>query len=810
MKKRISYLLLCSLLVLFGCSTKDTANKYNLVPQPNQIVPQKGRFVLSDKVSVVIPADSPEVGAIVNEFITRLQLTAGLTLKRAENASSSSINFVVAEGLPKEGYNLSVTPGGITITASEPNGFFYAVQTIYQLLPAEVYGKEATKHLDWFVPAVEIADASRFAYRGLMLDVTRHFASTDYIYKFIDMLAMHKMNTFHWHLTDDQGWRIEIKKYPKLTEIGSKRKETMVGYYYTNYPHVFDGKEHGGYYTQEQIKDIVAYAASKYITIIPEIELPGHASAAITAYPQLSCTPDAKHEVVQTWGVYEDVFAPTEETFKFLENVMDEVIALFPSPYIHIGGDECPKTAWKNSAQCQALIRKLGLKDDTEPSPVDGVKHSKEDKLQSYFVIRIEKYLNSKGRNIIGWDEILEGGLAPNATVMSWRGVQGGLNAAKAGHDAIMTPNPYVYLDQYQEDPEFVPTSIGGYSTLKKVYSYNPVPNDADELVKKHVIGLQGNIWTEYIQTDERRDYQAFPRGVAIAETGWTLDENKNWDSFCERMAGDFQRMDIIQVKACRNFFNVNINTRADEDGTLKVFLETYYPKAEIRYTTDGTVPTQNSPVYKQPFTLTSNINLQAAAFKGGTIMGEVTAKPLYGNLISGKSYTVTPRRGSYSGDILGENDVLGTDPKTLGLTNGKRGNNSSYIPWVSFGLGKESSVEFTVNLGQATSVKSVVFGSLYNPANFALPPSVVSVEVSSDGNEYKEVAEQQFTRQYPEVGTKAYTDSITFNSVEAVYVKVKFKTGGVLRNGTDCLMKNRAQGELIASNMYLDEVEVY
>jgi hexosaminidase len=328
--------------------------------------------------------------------------------------------------------------------------------------------------------------------------------------------------------------------------------------------------------------------------------------------------------------------------------------------------------------------------------------------------------------------------------------------------------------------------------------------------VKKHIIGLQGNIWTEYMQTDERRDYQAFPRGVAIAETGWTLDENKNWDSFRERMAGDFQRMDMIQVKACRNYFNVNINTRVDEDGALKVFLETYYPKAEIHYTTDGTVPTQNSPIYEHPFALTSHINLQAAAFKGGKIAGEVTAKPLYGNLISGKSYAVTPGHGSYSGDILGENDILGTDTRTLGLTNGKRGNNDSYIPWVSFVPGKEGSVEFTVNLGQATSVKSVVFGSLYNPANLALPPSVVSVEVSSDGSEYKQVAEQPFTRQYPEVGTKAYTDSLTFNPVEAAYVKVCFKSGGVLRNGTDCLMNNRAKGEIIASNMYLDEVEVY
>ncbi|KAA6310806.1 Beta-hexosaminidase, partial [termite gut metagenome] len=285
MRKRIYYLIVCSMCVLCGCNM-NTENKYNLVPQPNRMVPQKGRFVLNDKVKIVTPSGSPEVEAIANEFITRLLLTSGLTLKQIENASSSAIKFVVAEGFPKESYKLSVTSGDITITASEPNGFFYAVQTIYQLLPVEIYGKETAKYADWSIPAVEIEDAPRFAYRGLMLDVCRHFSSTDYIYKFIDMLAMHKMNTFHWHLTDDQGWRIEIKKYPNLTEIGSKRKETLVDYYYTNYPPIFDGKEHGGYYTQEQIKDIVAYAASKYITVIPEIELPGHASAAIVAYPE--------------------------------------------------------------------------------------------------------------------------------------------------------------------------------------------------------------------------------------------------------------------------------------------------------------------------------------------------------------------------------------------------------------------------------------------------------------------------------------------------------------------------------------------
>jgi hexosaminidase len=301
MKKEFCYFLLCLVFALFGCNTKETVNEYNLVPLPNQIVPQEGRFALNDKIKVITASASSEVKTIANDFIVRLQQTAGITLEQAEDTTTSSaIIFITEQGLPKEGYKLSVTPESIIITASEPNGFFYAVQTIYQLLPPEVYGKETAKRANWSVPAVEIEDAPRFAYRGIMLDVCRHFLSPDYIYKFIDMLAMHKMNTFHWHLTDDQGWRIEIKKYPKLIEIGSKRKETLVGHYSTNYPPVYDGTEYSGYYTQEQVKDIVAYASSKYITVIPEIELPGHAIAAIASYPELSCTPDKQYEVVGT------------------------------------------------------------------------------------------------------------------------------------------------------------------------------------------------------------------------------------------------------------------------------------------------------------------------------------------------------------------------------------------------------------------------------------------------------------------------------------------------------------------------------
>ena len=790
MKKGITLFLLSLLFITPGCKqSKETiVNEYNIVPLPNQMIPQQGRFEISKKVRVITTACTPDVQIIADSLINRLKLTSGITIKQTfENVTDEPvIRFVPQDGMPEEGYKLSVTPQNITLTASTPKGFFYAVQTLYQLLPPVVYGNQKVKNAEWSVPAVEIEDAPRFAYRGLMLDVCRHFSPVEYIYKFIDMLAMHKMNTFHWHLTDDQGWRIEIKKYPKLTEIGSKRKETLVDYYYVNYPQVFDGKEHGGYYTQEQIKAIVDYAASKFITVIPEIEMPGHAIAAIASYPELSCTPDSTCDVTGTWGVFEQVFCPSDTTFQFLEGVMDEVMDLFPSKYIHIGGDECPKTAWINSEYCQSLIKQLGLKDD------------------------MEKYLNSKGRNIIGWDEILEGGLAPNATVMSWRGVEGGLNAAKAGHNAIMTPNPYAYLDQYQEEPEIAPVTIGGYNTLKKTYSYNPVPDDANELVKKHIIGVQGNIWTEYMPGNDNRDYQAFPRAVAIAETGWTLNANKNWNNFCQRMIEDFRRMDVKNVKACRNFFDVNINTHVDETNTLKVVLESFYPNAEIHYTTNGSVPTVESAIYNQPFALSGEMDVKAAAFKDGKMLGKVSGKKLYGNLISGKSFTVTPPIGGAKGDIFGENDVLGTDISTFGLTNGKRGNIASMTPWSGFRMNDAcNKLVFIVEFEQPTTVSKVVFGSLYNPASVILPPSVATVETSSDGRKYDKMAEASFKRNYPERGRKAFTDTLGFVPKEVKYIKITLQNGGTLRNGID-FVKDPNEKDVVQANIYLDEIEVY
>ena len=698
-----------------------------------------------------------------------------------------------------EGYNLTVSKQGVNIQASSAAGAFYGLQTLAQLARN---GKE--------LPVTTIKDEPRFPYRGLHLDVSRHFFNTDYVKKQIDLVATYKINRLHWHLTDGAGWRLEIPGYPRLTEFAAWRKAANLQDW-GKYDHHFCEKDeegaYGGYYTEADVREVLEYARLRHVTVIPEIEMPGHALAALAAYPELSCDSTQTYKVSPTWGVFEQVFCPSETTFKFFEGVMDEVVELFPSEYIHIGGDECPKTAWKNSAFCQQLIRQLGLKDDVTPSKVDGMKHSKEDKLQSYFVTRMEKYLNGKGRNIIGWDEILEGGLAPNATVLSWRGVEGGLNAAKAGHNAIMAPMPYAYLDFYQEDPEIAPTTIGGYTTLKKTYSYNPVPDDADELVKKHIIGMQGNLWREYMKTSDRVDYQAFPRAMAIAETGWTLDANKNWKSFCERMVTEFERLEVMDTKPCLNFFDVNINTHADENGPLMVLLETFYPNAEIRYTTDGSEPTYGSTLYEQPFALEGNIDLKAAAFKDGKMLGKVTNKPLYGNLLAGKPFTVNYTMG-WTGDIFGDNDVLGADKTTFGLTNGKRGNNASYTPWSSFAIVEGKDLEFIVHLDKPTEVRKVVFGSLFNPAMRMLPAGGVAVEVSADGQQYTQIAEKVLKHDCPETGRIAFTDSIEFEPTQATFLKVKIKNGGTLRNGVN-FEKNNGP-EVIPAELWIDEIEAY
>lgn len=529
--------ILSVVLCFTGCkkaSTGTDENIYPVIPAPLSLTEATGKFEFSRKTEIVVSGLDRETSIAADMLARLVEINTGLDIqvKEGTKAGRGSVLMLIDTLVTNaEGYTLTVTPRRITIKARSAAGLFYAVQTLRQLMPAWVETEQGEANLTVAIPACEISDEPRYSYRGMHLDVGRHLFPVSEIKKYIDMLALHKMNRFHWHLTEDQGWRIEIKKYPRLTEVGAFRKETVVGHTRRR-PMVFDGERYGGYYTQDEIKEVVAYAAERFITVIPEIEMPGHSLAALAAYPDLSCT-GGPFEVGTRWGIFDDIYcAGKEETFTFLEDVLSEVIDLFPSEYIHIGGDESPKARWQRCALCQRRITDEGL---------DG-----EDELQSYFIRRIEKFLISKNRRLIGWDEILEGGLAPEATVMSWRGVAGGIEAAKQGHDVIMSPSTYVYLDYYQSEPEGQPLAIGGYLPLEKVYSFDPLFEELSPEENKHILGLQGNVWTEYISDPEYLDYMAFPRAFAIAETGWTATSKKDFEDFLARFEIQRKRYDLL------------------------------------------------------------------------------------------------------------------------------------------------------------------------------------------------------------------------------------------------------------------------
>ncbi len=537
--RKITLFIIMLFATLSGC-LKDPSgiseNVYSVIPAPVTLNEAAGKFIFGKKSSIIVTKLDNETSLSADLLVKLVRNCTGLEMPVTEGARArrGSVFMSIDTAIEnKEGYDLSVTSSKILIKASSPVGLFYAVQTLRQLMPPVVEKDSVIPDLKLSVPACEIIDEPRFGYRGMHLDVGRHWFPVEEIKKYIDMLALHKMNTFHWHLTEDQGWRIEIKKYPELTAKGAYRKETIVGHAGKR-PMVFDGERYGGFYTQEEIKEVVAYAADRFIRVIPEIEMPGHSLAALAAYPELSCT-GGPFEVGTRWGVYEDVYcAGKEETFTFLQDVLDEVIALFSCEYIHIGGDECPKTRWRRCQLCQQRIQDEGLKDENE--------------LQSYFIKRIEKFLISRDRHLIGWDEILEGGLAPEATVMSWRGIAGGIEAAKQGHDVIMSPTSYAYLDYYQSEPEGQPLAIGGYLPLEKVYSFDPVFDELTPEENKHILGLQGNVWTEYISTPEHLEYMAFPRAMAIAETGWTPSSKKDFEEFLVRLEVQEKRYDILDI----------------------------------------------------------------------------------------------------------------------------------------------------------------------------------------------------------------------------------------------------------------------
>ena len=530
MRKTISRFL-TALVCVAGFATVASA-QVNVIPQPAQVKIKQGQFTLNKSTQIVVDRSTKPVG----EYLAKvLRKSTGYKLPVVQAASGAGNSIIIWAGgdaeLGKESYKLNVTPDVVTIISPTANGAFYGMQTLRQLFPAEVESPKVVKNVRWSAPVCEIIDFPRFAWRGMHLDVGRHMFSVEDIKKYIDLLAMHKMNKFHWHLTEDQGWRIEIKKYPKLTTVGSKRDATPIP---ANRKKL-DGKKYGGFYTQKEVREIVAYAKARYVTVIPEIDIPGHTQAVLAAYPKLGCT-GGPYKVRTMWGISREVLcAGNPEVYKVMKDVFDEVLELFPSKVIHIGGDECKKKRWKACPKCQAMIRKKKLRGEKG--------------LQSYFIKEMEKYLNSKGRKIIGWDEILEGGLAPNAMVMSWRGVKGGLRAARMKHYVVMSPGSHCYLDHYQcGKPWTEPPAWGGHSPLSKTYSFEPIPRRFPEDFKKYILGVQGNVWTEYMPTFKQVLYMAYPRGSAISEVGWSQKSRRNYKDFRKRLNFMFKRMDLMKV----------------------------------------------------------------------------------------------------------------------------------------------------------------------------------------------------------------------------------------------------------------------
>jgi len=714
------YLLAISLIILLSIKSM-IAVSVNIVPLPMQVTEGKGVFIIQSGTLIMVDETNGtmEMAELLAE---KIRLSTGLNLEiRAYNAAFPKNNSIVFTtlgadaALGNEGYSIHVSENQVFIRSISANGFFYGFQTLLQLMPPDIE-KTGSGAKTFSLPGILIKDKPRFGYRGMHLDVGRYMYPVEFIKKYIDLMAMYKMNTFHWHLTEDQGWRIEIKKYPLLTTIGSMRKGSQ-----KDKSDETDGVPYGGFYTQAEARDIVAYAAAKFITVIPEIEMPGHCVAALTAYPWLSCT-GGPFEVRTQWGVADDIScAGNDSVFMFMQDVLTEIMDIFPSTYIHIGGDEAPKARWKECSKCQARIKAEGLKDEAE--------------LQSYYIKRIEKFLVSKKRRLIGWDEILEGGLAPEATVMAWRGIQAAIDAASQGHDAIMTPVDYCYFDYYQSDPATEPLAIGGYLTLKTVYSYNPVPPVLTQDQAKHIIGVQGNVWTEYMKTSDIVEYMAFPRAIAMAEIGWSQQDMRNWDDFINRMDNQFPRLDNLKVNYCKGAFVAEFAMKRENNKNL-VVLTSETKGMEIRYTTDGSDPVNTSPLYTSPFGLQKSSVIRAALFNKGKIAGSVNQREINVNKASGKPVTIIK---PYSFKYPGTGDQA--------MTDGLLGTNSYKSGWQGY---EGTDIEFMVDLLQPTEINSMKLNFVKAPSDWVLFPAEVVFSTSMDGKSWTNLQPVQFEATSP------------------------------------------------------------
>lgn len=733
-------------LLMTACSNQPTTiANYEVVPMPLEInTTQQASFLLKSGLTVYYPAGNEKMQRNAEFLASYVKAQTGIELQ-VQAGEGGKGGIVLQLGLANdnpEAYQLKVDASQVVISSPSEAGVFYGIQTLRKAV-------DVAEGSNVELPAVEIKDQPRFGYRGMMLDVGRHFFSMDEIKTYIDMMALHNINRFHWHLSEDQGWRIEIKKYPKLTEIGSMRKETVIGHNSGKY----DGKPYGGFYTQEQAKEIVAYAAERYITVIPEIDLPGHMQAALAAYPELGCT-GGPYEVWTQWGVSDNVLcAGNDQTIQFIKDVLAEIVEIFPSEYIHVGGDECPKVKWSTCPKCQARIKALGLKSDN--------KHTKEERLQSYVIHEAEEFLNSKGRKMIGWDETLEGGLAPNATVMSWRGEAGGIEAAKQHHDVVMTPNTYLYFDYYQsKDTETEPMAIGGYLPIERVYSYEPMPKSLSPEEQKYIVGVQANLWTEYIPDFKQVQYMVLPRMAALSESQWCAPEKKNYEAFLQRVS----RLVNIYAKNGWNYathiFDVMLDLKPNtETGTLDAVARTI-DNAPIYYTLDGSEPTTASEKYTDVIKIDKPCTLRTVAIRPSG-SSKITKDEISFSKSSMKPITMLQpinKQYEFSGATV--------------LVDGMTGNmNYKTGRWIAF---YTNDLEAVIDLKEATEISSMTLHTCVEKGDWIFDTRGITVSVSDDNQTFKEVASEAYPAMKESDPNQIYTHELKFDPVKTRYVKVK------------------------------------
>lgn len=750
--KRVSFNLMGVLCILFStcfyaCSEKRTLNSdYEIIPKPLDVnCKGDASFLLKDGVYVIYPENNQKMQDNAEFLVDYVEKQTGVKLT---SHAGMPVDGAICLTLDlnddnAEAYKLIVNDKRVCISGASEAGVFYGIQTLRKSLPV-------AQDINVNLSAVEIYDKPRFAYRGAMLDVARHFYTVDEVKTFIDMLALHNINRFHWHLTDDQGWRIEIKKYPKLMSVASERKETVVGRWYSG---IYDGKPYGGYYTQDELRDVIDYAAKRHITIIPEVDLPGHMQAALTAYPELGCT-GGPYEVRTIWGVSQDVLCVGNDfTLQFVKDVLSEVADIFPSEYIHIGGDECPKVRWEKCPKCQERIKSLGLKSDA--------KHTKEQRLQSYMIQEAAKYLKEKGKRIIGWTEILEGGLVPDATLMSWIGESGGIEAAHQHHDVIMTPNTYLYFDYYQSKKvEDEPLAIGGYLPIEKTYNYEPMPKELTKEEQQYIKGVQANLWTEYIPVFSQVQYMVLPRLGAVAEVQWTDPSKKDYKDFLRRVPHLVAVYDCYGWNYATHVYDVNVDMKADTvNHVLNVQLSTMADDP-IYYTLDGQDPTEKSLKYTKPFTIDQSVVLKTMA-----VHPDRTSKISVDTIRFNKA-TLKPVV------LLQPNESRFSPDGPVVLVDGRNGNHSFDTgAWLAVA---GNDLEAVINMQAETILSSASVHVYVRKDAWLFDARGFSVSVSSDNKNYKEVASQEYKQMQESDSDGIIEHELSFDPCKATYVKIK------------------------------------